>query len=263
MYRYFHSDSITNYLTWHHQSKTSHVQLDLITYLSHLLLLLFFWCDLLCPMLYTHKHTHRQGVNSRCNTWIKQHARHLLSWLVIWQTTTFLFLPQEGYIDRLRELNCEVICDVGCHLLNTCVLGEDNIPLHTHIGIILKWIKCLTMSWCAKPRGGCDRSINTDRLAFRSCPTGPAGRGWSSISTSGCWGRLYSRQRSQMSFFNCCKSLGRQKPQIGAYGVRQKILDLWQTSDTLSQSWVIVIYPFGIKSRNITSFRTLNWQLTY
>jgi len=46
----------------------------------------------------------------------------------------------------------------------------------------------------------------THTLALRSCPTGPAGRGWSSISTSGCCGRLYSRQRSQMSFFNCCRS---------------------------------------------------------
>lgn len=50
------------------------------------------------------------------------------------------------------------------------------------------------------------KKLELGRLAFLSCPTGPAGKGWSSISTSGCWGRLYSRQRSQMSFFNCCKS---------------------------------------------------------
>lgn len=68
-----------------------------------------------------------------------------------------------------------------------------------------------------------------ERLAFRSCPTGPAGRGWSNISTSGCWGRLYSRQRSQMSFFNCCKSCKNK--------TRRRRWGILETSNAARQTW--------------------------
>lgn len=107
-------------------------------------------------------------------------------------------------------LQCRLLFHYRAKVVWKCIIKHPYLNIH---GIFLKSNQIQAMSWLCHStpcQGEVFDKSELGSLAFRSCPTGPAGRGWSSISTSGCWGRLYSRQRSQMSFFNCCKSWKRQ-----------------------------------------------------